>query len=133
MNTIGIQQAVQDLPQIIQYTLDNCEETVIVSERGVVVMVDQREWKNMQETLRLFRDKKSLNALLEGHRNRESGILPDSVSDIAFVEVSSDNNKIIIVPLSKPRYNLEEMLNGISEDNLHKEVDTGIPQGNEIW
>jgi len=99
MNTIGIQQAVKNLPQIIQYTLDNCEETVIVSDRGVVVMVDQHEWENMRETLRLFRDKKSLDAL----------------------------------PLSKPRYNLEELLKGISEDNLHKEVDTGIPQGNEIW
>jgi len=80
MNAIGIQQAVQNLPQIIQYTLDNCEETVIVSDKGVVVMVDQREWENMQETLRLFRDKKSLDALLEGHRSRESGIVQDSFS-----------------------------------------------------
>jgi len=80
MNAIGIQQAVQNLPQIIQYTLDKCEETVIISDSGVVVMIDQREWENMQEVLRLFRDKKSLGALLEGHRSRESGIVPDSVS-----------------------------------------------------
>ncbi len=55
------------------------------------------------------------------------------IAEGSLVEVSSDNNKIIIVPLPKPRYNLEELLNGISEDNIHKEVDTGIPQGNEIW
>jgi PHD/YefM family antitoxin component YafN of YafNO toxin-antitoxin module len=80
MNPIGIRQAVRNLPQLIRHTLDNCEETIIVSDKGAVVMIDQDEWEKMKETLRLFCDKKSLNALLEGHRIRESGNTPDSVS-----------------------------------------------------
>ncbi|OQX22789.1 MAG: hypothetical protein BWK80_29350 [Desulfobacteraceae bacterium IS3] len=54
MNPIGIRQAVQNLPQLIKYTPDNCEETIIVSDSGSVVMIDQHEWKKVRETLRLF-------------------------------------------------------------------------------
>jgi hypothetical protein len=64
MNAIGLQQATQTLPQLIQQTLNNCEETIIVSDAGAVVMSDLREWENMQETLRLLHDKISLKALL---------------------------------------------------------------------
>ena len=80
MHTIVIQQAMQTLPQLIQDTLDNAEETVIVSEAGAVVLVAQREWENMLETLRLLQDKTSLKALLDGHRTRDLGNIPDAVT-----------------------------------------------------
>ncbi|MDM8516480.1 hypothetical protein QUF76_09790 [Desulfobacterales bacterium HSG16] len=88
MISVNVQKAARNLPQLVHDTLRNCEETVIVSDTGSVVMVDQVEWENLQETLKLFRDKKSLKALLEGHKARDQGIGPDSVSvDKAFYDL----------------------------------------------
>ncbi|MGK5094817.1 hypothetical protein WDW89_22755 [Deltaproteobacteria bacterium TL4] len=80
MNTIGIKQAAKALPQLIHDTLCNSEETLIVSEEGTVVMIDQHEWENMQETIKLLRDPISLNALLEGQKARDEGKVQESVS-----------------------------------------------------
>ncbi|MCP4351609.1 MAG: hypothetical protein GY795_39595 [Desulfobacterales bacterium] len=80
MISIGIEKAAQTLPQLIQDTITNCEETVIVSDTGSVVLIDQAEWENLQETLRLLRDKKSLEALISGHKQRNQGVRPDGVS-----------------------------------------------------
>ena len=35
--------------------------------------------------------------------------------------------------MGKETYNLEDMLARITDENLHPEVDTGPPQGNEAW
>ncbi len=94
MLAINMQQAVQTLPQLIRQTLENCEETVIVSDLGAVVLVDQREWENMLETVRLFQDKISLKALLEGHRGRDIGKKPDSVTvEEAFYDLPAEHSE----------------------------------------
>ncbi|MCP4110755.1 MAG: hypothetical protein GY749_35385 [Desulfobacteraceae bacterium] len=80
MISIGVEKAARTLPQLIHDTIANCEETVIVSDTGSAVLVDQAEWENMQETLRLLRDRKSLEALITGHKQRNQGVRPDSVS-----------------------------------------------------
>ena len=37
-------------------------------------------------------------------------------------------------PIPEERhYDLEEMLAGITEENLHRETDTGTPVGKEFW
>ncbi len=82
MISITVQKAAQILPKLVQDTLRNCEETLIVSDTGSVVLIDQTEWDNMQETLNLLRDKKSLKALTEGHKTREHGLKPDSVTAV---------------------------------------------------
>ena len=56
MTPIGVKQAMNILPQLIQNTLTNCEETVIVTDNGSVVMVDQQEWEAIRETFHLFHD-----------------------------------------------------------------------------
>jgi len=80
MISITVEKAAQTLPMLIQDTLQNCEETLIVSDIGGVVLIDQREWENIRETLGLLRDKQSLKALLEGHKARDSGIRPEGIS-----------------------------------------------------
>ena len=50
-----------------------------------------------------------------------------------LVDISIDKEKIIITPIGKKEYSLDELLEGVSEDNLHGEFDTGIPVGKEIW
>lgn len=39
MNTITVREASVNLPSVIEQTINNYDETVIVSEQGTVVMV----------------------------------------------------------------------------------------------
>jgi len=50
-----------------------------------------------------------------------------------LVDISIDKGKIIITPIIQKEYSLEELLKGVSENNLHSEFDTGAPAGKEIW
>ena len=50
-----------------------------------------------------------------------------------LVDLSVDESKIIITPIGGGEYSLEELLKGVSENNLHGEIDTGGPLGKEIW
>ena len=70
MRTVTLDTAVTNLQHIIADTLSNQEETIIVTNNGSVVMIDKRNWEGIIETLRLLRYKKSLKALLEGHKQR---------------------------------------------------------------
>jgi len=78
MNAITIDNAISNFPQIVTNTIRNFEETIIVGEQGAVVLISQQEWNSMMETIRLFRDKKSLKSLLEGHNVRRKGLKPKS-------------------------------------------------------
>ena len=44
-----------------------------------------------------------------------------------------DDGRIIITPSVAPEYELNDLLNKITKKNIHAEVDTGIPIGQEAW
>lgn len=71
MKTITLNNAILDLPMIISSVIKNQEETVIATDDGAVIMVDQENWNSIIETLRLLKDNKSLEALLKGHKDRD--------------------------------------------------------------
>ena len=50
-----------------------------------------------------------------------------------LVDLSVDESKIVITPIGGKKYSLEELLKGVSKNNLHGEIDTGSPIGKEIW
>lgn len=50
-----------------------------------------------------------------------------------LVDITIDKEKIIITPIGEKEYSLDELLECVSEDNLHVEFDTGVPVGKEIW
>ncbi|MBC8393019.1 MAG: AbrB/MazE/SpoVT family DNA-binding domain-containing protein [Deltaproteobacteria bacterium] len=50
-----------------------------------------------------------------------------------LVDLSIDRGKIIITPTTEKEYSLDELLKGVSKNNLHTELDTGAPVGKEIW
>jgi len=50
-----------------------------------------------------------------------------------LVDLSIDNEKIIITPVVEKEYSLDKLLEGVSESNLHGEFNTGVPVGKEIW
>lgn len=49
------------------------------------------------------------------------------------VELSLADGKLMVTPVTKPKPTLEELLARITEENLHREVDTGSAMGNETW
>ena len=56
------------------------------------------------------------------------GLVQDSDVDIRL-----EPGELVVRPVAAPRYALDELLAGITDENLHREVDTSDPQGNEIW
>ena len=58
----------------------------------------------------------------------EVGLAEDSVVDLLLKE-----GKLVIVPVVAPRYALESLLAGVTVENLHDEVDTGVAVGGEAW
>lgn len=58
----------------------------------------------------------------------EAGLKRDSL-----VELSLEDGRLVIAPIAARPYTLDELLAGVTADNLHAEVDTGGPSGSEAW
>ncbi len=50
-----------------------------------------------------------------------------------LLNITEKGGQIILEPLKKPKYNLQEMLSQINENNLHEELSYGASVGKEIW
>ena len=49
------------------------------------------------------------------------------------VDVSLEDGKLVVVPVTESPITLERLLEQITEDNIHREVDTGSAVGEEVW
>jgi antitoxin MazE len=49
----------------------------------------------------------------------------------SLVEVSLAGGKLIIAPIVKPQLTLEQLLAQVTDQNLHKEFETGLAVGHE--
>jgi antitoxin MazE len=49
------------------------------------------------------------------------------------VEVSLDEGRIVVEPVSEKDYSLKDLLAKVTRRNLHREIETGGPVGNEAW
>jgi antitoxin MazE len=54
-----------------------------------------------------------------------------SLKDGSTVEIEKVTDRIVICP--KETYDLDKMLADITAGNLHREIDFGTEEGNEIW
>ena len=52
------------------------------------------------------------------------------VHEGSAIEIVSYGDQVV---MRKRTYNLADMLDQVTEDNLHSELDTGPAQGNEAW
>ena len=60
---------------------------------------------------------------------RELNLRPES-----SVEMTVDSGRLILVPIEDSSLpTLSELLDQVSEENKHTEVETGQPVGNETW
>ena len=58
----------------------------------------------------------------------EANVVSGSTVDLSF-----SNGELIIKPIEDREYTLEELLSGITTENIHDEVSTGMPEGKESW
>ena len=57
-----------------------------------------------------------------------------SLKEGRYVSLQEDGNRIVVEPTkTNDTYNLNEMLNQITDNNIHHFIETGLPIGKEIW
>jgi antitoxin MazE len=59
------------------------------------------------------------------------------ISDGRRAEIKIENGALVLRPIVKPArkrsYTLDELLSGMTRDNVPQEVDWGTKRGNEVW
>jgi antitoxin MazE len=58
----------------------------------------------------------------------ELGLRQDSDVDLLL-----EQHELVVKPVSTARFSLRKLLAGITDANLHREVETSGPVGNEAW
>ena len=43
------------------------------------------------------------------------------------------DGKLTIEPIVRRRYSLEELIEAMTPENVHTEIDSGVAVGNEVW
>ena len=56
-----------------------------------------------------------------------------AIEDGSEVDLSVEGDNLIIRPVGPPKYDLEELLSHVTEDNRHDEISTGEAVGKETW
>lgn len=49
------------------------------------------------------------------------------------VDIREEGGRIVIEPVRDKKYKLDDLLMGITKDNIHEEIDFGRPEGKEVW
>jgi antitoxin MazE len=49
------------------------------------------------------------------------------------VDIREEGGRIVIEPVRDKKYKLDDLLKGITKDNIHEEIDFGRPEGKEVW
>jgi antitoxin MazE len=65
-------------------------------------------------------------------------VFADEIGAVAGrrAEMTTQNGVLVVKVTSakkRRRYHLEQLINGITEENRHAEADWGSPVGNEVW
>ena len=59
---------------------------------------------------------------------QQTGIQPDT-----RIEIHEEQGSILLTPLTGPKWRLNDLLDRVTPENIHHEVDTWQPVGNEAW
>ena len=66
-------------------------------------------------------------------------ILPEEVvhgsqlSAGSSIDLTVNDDTVQIAPVRRSKYTTEELLAGVTDDNIHPETDWGPPVGKEVW
>ncbi len=93
-----------------------CIFVVETIKKGLVMRIKIQKWGN------------SLALRIPSRLAGQSKIREDE-----YVNLTLEDNKIIIEPIEEKKYSLKELISGINKSNLHREIDFGKQVGNEHW
>lgn len=71
---------------------------------------------------------KGLAILIPDELIHGSQVKAGSTVDLTLVD-----SKVVIAPIRRSKYTTEELLAGVTDENIHGETDWGPPVGKEIW
>jgi antitoxin MazE len=80
-----------------------------------------------------------MKAIVKKRGNSAAVHIPADIMAAAHLEldqpvnVHAEQGRIVIEPVRRKSYKLDELLGGITSGNLHKRIDTGAILGNEVW
>lgn len=55
------------------------------------------------------------------------------LSELSTVDLSIVDGRLVVTPASRPSFTLEELLEGMTDENMHGEISLGGPVGREVW
>ena len=55
------------------------------------------------------------------------------VEEGSSVQLSVRKGRLVITPIKRKEYSLEELVTDIKPSNLHEEIEFGAPAGREVW
>jgi antitoxin MazE len=55
------------------------------------------------------------------------------IGEGSLVEIRLKKGSFIVTPIRKTEYSLDELLAGVTDENIHGEIDMGAPVGKEQW
>ncbi|MEK0194088.1 MAG: AbrB/MazE/SpoVT family DNA-binding domain-containing protein [Oscillatoriales cyanobacterium] len=70
----------------------------------------------------------SLAVRILQHLAKEINLAEDSQVQLVLID-----GRLMIDPIARRRYSLEELVEPIAPENLHNEIDSGVAVGNEVW
>jgi antitoxin MazE len=70
----------------------------------------------------------SLAVRIPQHLAKEINLAEGSQVQLALID-----GRLTIEPINRRRYSLEELVEAITPENLHNEIDSGVAVGNEVW
>lgn len=82
--TISIEKAMEKFSELFQQTLESKSETIITSEEGDLVLINQQSLEELKATVQLLKDSVSLKGLLEGHIARKKNKVKGKSIDKVF-------------------------------------------------
>jgi antitoxin MazE len=94
---------------------------------------------NLFYRLHASREEAGLKARIQRWGNSLAIRIPQSVAaelglaSDAPVELTLVEGKLVVAPTSVPEYSLDDLLAGITDENIHEEIGSGPPVGKEIW
>lgn len=66
-----------------------------------------------------------------------TGLLSElQLAENSAVDLTVEDGRLIVAPRQQKRkwkYSLEELLDGVTTENIHTETDWGAPSGKEAW
>lgn len=63
----------------------------------------------------------------------KSFAIETNINNGSVVDLSLSDGKLIATPISKEKYSLAQLLDEITNKNIHGEIDAGDAVGREIW